>query len=137
MLPSPDERCCAQAAAWPSDGSACWKIRHFAQPGTGNAERLAASAADGFRQQLEPVLALAVQEVCVRGLIKASGRCPRRNFGEEPRYVVISRNGVLEATHALGVKPGIFRSASMLLRTHSARRTGRMQTRAGQLWSGR
>ena len=112
-------------------------MRHSAQPGTGNAERLAAPEADGFRQQLEPVLALAVQEIGVRGLIKASGRCPRRNFGEEPRYVVISRNGVLEATHALGVKPGIFGSASMLLRIHSARRRRWMQTRADHLWSGR
>jgi len=51
--------------------------------------------------------------------------------------VLISRNGVLEATHALGVKPGIFGSASMLLRIHSARRTHRMQTRPDHLWSGR
>jgi len=74
---------------------------------------------------------------CVRGLIKASRRCPRRNFGEEPRYLVISRNGVFEAAHALGVKPGIFGSASMLLRIYSARRTHRMQTRPDYLWSGR
>jgi hypothetical protein len=49
----------------------------------------------------------------------------------------LSRNGVLEATHALCVKPGIFGSVSMLLRIHSARRTHRMQTRPDYLWSGR
>jgi len=111
-------------------------MRRSAQSGTGDAERLAASTADGFRQQLEPGWLWRFRR-CVRGLIKASRRCPRRNFGEEPRYLVISRNGVFEAAHALGVKPGIFGSASMLLRIYSARRTHRMQTRPDYLWSGR
>jgi hypothetical protein len=53
---------------------------------------------------------------------------PTAKLWGRPRYVVISRNGVLEAAHALGVKPGIFGSASILLRIHSARRTHRMQT---------
>ena len=47
------------------------------------------------------------------------------------------RNGVLEVAHALGVKPGIFGSISMLLRIHSSRRRRRMQTRADHLRSGR
>jgi hypothetical protein len=58
-------------------------------------------------------------------LSRRVGDAHRENFGEEPRYVVISRNGVLEATHALGVKPGIFGSASMsCASTLRAERTG-------------
>jgi hypothetical protein len=70
-------------------------------------------------------------------LSRRVGDAHGETLGEEPRYLVISRNGVFEAAHALGVKPGIFGSASMLLRIYSARRTHRMQTRPDYLWSGR
>jgi hypothetical protein len=46
--------------------------------GIGNAERLAALAADGFRGQVGPVFVPAAQEMDVRGLIKASGQRPAR-----------------------------------------------------------
>jgi hypothetical protein len=57
-------------------------------------------------------------------------------LGETP-CLVTRRNGVLEFAYALGVKPGIFGSASMLLRIHSARSRRPMQTRADHVWSGR
>jgi hypothetical protein len=62
---------------------------------------------------------------------------PTAKLWGKPPCLVIRRNGVLEFAHALGVKPGIFGSALMLLRIHSARRRRRMQTRADHVWSGR
>jgi hypothetical protein len=95
--------------------------------GNGNAGYLAARATDGFCERLGRAERGSLQMGCQR---PHQGKWPirRPEFRRKAWSLVIRRNGVFDAAHALGYKPGILGSV-WAPAIHSARSARLMQTR--------